>query len=141
MLSIARACRLLSGLRLPFAFHDLLHGRRAWQLAVLALALLVVQSGAQLHAVSHLGDLPAATGVLSAAAGDEGDGDHLLTYCADCLALAALDLPLGERAPRLPAPASAACAAAVASVPPPGTAALPPRCRAPPPPPAFLATV
>jgi len=106
---------------------------------VLALALLVVQGGAQLHFVGHLAEIPTAASQPSAA--DEGDGDSLLTFCADCLALAGLDLPLGAHAPTPRATTPTSLAAGIDTPCVRNRAGLPPRCRAPPCLPVHLVTV
>ena len=103
-------------------------------LLVLALALLAMQIEVHAHALSHLAEptRAATSNATNGASPDEEDGRHAGALCLECLALAALDLPLA-------APASFTCNDDGATRPP---LALPPapssssprrpRCRAPP---------
>lgn len=103
----------------------------------MALALLAVQTAAQMHLIGHAADIPrgaAGTGQAAMAGlpDDDTGGDHAAAACLECLALSGIDLPLGA-APTVKAPGAAARQPLHTDTPPSPDGPLPrPRCRAPP---------
>lgn len=105
--------------------------RRLFGRLLLALALVLAQGGALTHFVGHFADVPHGRAGQSDTLRDDGPAD-LPGACADCLALAGIDLPLDgghSHAPFVAAPHALPKGGAAT---PAQAAALPPRCRAPP---------
>lgn len=109
---------------------------RAWQRllahALLALTLVLAQIGALAHVVGHLGGGAEHAGAATAQLDKDDAPADRLAFCAECLALGGIDLPLAAQPGRSPlAPAAAAPRVArTANAHP--TACARPRCRAPP---------
>lgn len=99
----------------------------------LLLSLVLAQAGGHAHRIAHLGEHLPSAAVEPAGAIVEHEEEHPhAAFCADCLALHGLDLPLAHLAP--PALGSAPrleplSPTGVARITPPRTR---PRCRAPP---------
>lgn len=106
--------------------------RRAFVLrSLLAVALLLVQLGALTHLVGHAG--AAAAPLPAEAPCEDGDAGRSPALCLDCVALAGLDLPIGDGS--MPLIVGVFSAAAPVSAPAAHAPTEPPtaRSRAPPP--------
>ncbi|ATE61378.1 hypothetical protein [Thauera sinica] len=99
---------------------------------LLALALVLAQTGALAHLVGHLADVPHARSERGSALSEDGAPAAIPDVCLDCLALGGLDLPLEGSPGHASFTAAGFAPPAAAPAAPARAAALRPRCRAPP---------
>lgn len=100
--------------------------------AVLALVLVLAQTGALTHLLGHAAEVPQARSASTRIASDDRAPVDAFGVCLQCLALGGLDLPLGATSAALD-PGRPGVAHATHALPlPPSSAPALPRCRAPP---------